>query len=59
MMVHCETVLGNVPREPATTHAETDQVAFHIPHPFTIVRYLPTVSSYRLVLLKPPPKATA
>ena len=42
-------------REPATTHAPTDRAAFHIPHPFTIIRYLPAVSIYRLlVLLKPP-----
>jgi hypothetical protein len=44
-----------VSREPATTHIATDRTAFHILHPFTMVRYLPTVSSYRLlVLLKPP-----
>ncbi|HEX4967336.1 MAG TPA: hypothetical protein VFV44_02355 [Nitrospiraceae bacterium] len=42
-------------REPATTHVATDRTAFHILHPFTMVRYLPTVSSYRLlVVLKPP-----
>jgi hypothetical protein len=51
MTIRCEITLEHVPREPAAAHAATDRAAFHIQLPFTIVRYLPAVSSYRLLVL--------